>query len=288
MHSGSTTVLHQLGNPEKRKRAAQFDTHEAYNSKLDALTHQIDDAMLPYASFRRALSGRTTIWYGPLEEENAEHEGHHEVTGDIYKHATAFAQRRLPTERAGIKDGTLLATFVKGAIGRARSESKSSFVSKFMHEHLAMEARQEMWAGQTAGSVTCGCGCVLSWAASDDVRRLQWHMLECSLPGERGTRCRWHIAIRSAIPKRIKNRAVVGGIMACWSTEDCRIHTAAGDQSRGWPAGERRRWSRRPTPANGLSAPSPLVIRCRVAGPNEVSIHEEGGTAERRNWGFSW
>ena len=28
------------------------------------------------------------------------------------------------------------------------------------------------------------------------------------------------------------------------------------------------------------------VIRCRVAGPNEVSIHEEGFTAERRNWGF--
>ena len=24
------------------------------------------------------------------------------------------------------------------------------------------------------------------------------------------------------------------GIITCWATEDCRIHTAAGDQSRGW------------------------------------------------------
>ena len=42
---GSTTVLHQRGHPEKRKRAEQFDTHEVYNSKADALTHQLDDAM---------------------------------------------------------------------------------------------------------------------------------------------------------------------------------------------------------------------------------------------------
>ena len=48
---GSTTVLHQLGHPEKRKRAEQFDTHEVYNSKVDALTHQLDDAMPLYASF---------------------------------------------------------------------------------------------------------------------------------------------------------------------------------------------------------------------------------------------
>jgi len=41
--------------------------------------------------------------------------------------------------------------------------------------------------------------------------------------------------------------------------------------------------------ASGRGVPSTknrIVIRCRVAGPNEVSIHEEGGTAERRNWGF--
>ena len=43
--------------------------------------------------------------------------------------------------------------------------------------------------------------------------------------------------------------------------------------------------------ASGRGVPSTksrIVIRCRVAGPNEVSMHEEGGTAERRNWGFSW
>ena len=42
---GSTIVLHQLGHLEKRKGAEQFDTHEVYNFKVDALTHQINDAM---------------------------------------------------------------------------------------------------------------------------------------------------------------------------------------------------------------------------------------------------
>ena len=51
---GSTTVLHQLGRPEKRKRAEQFDTHEVYNSKVDALTFQLDDTMALYVSFRRS------------------------------------------------------------------------------------------------------------------------------------------------------------------------------------------------------------------------------------------
>ena len=96
-----------------------------------------------------------------------------------------------------------LATFGKGAIGRARSERRSTFVSKLMHEHLATEARQEMWAGRTAGSVTCGCGCVLSWAAPTEVSRLQWHMLECSLAGESAIRARWHTAVRLALSKWI-------------------------------------------------------------------------------------
>ena len=116
---GSTTVLHQLGHPEKRKRAVQFDTHEVYNSKVGALTHQLDDAMSLYVSFRRALRGHNTIWYEPLEEENVGHGGCHEVTGDVYKHINASAQRRLSIERTGAKDGAFLATFGKGAIGRA-------------------------------------------------------------------------------------------------------------------------------------------------------------------------
>ena len=170
---GSTTVLHQLGHPEKRKRAGQFDTHEVYNSKVDALTHQLDDAMPLYVPPRCALRGHTTIWYEPLEEENVGHGGFHEVTGDVYKHITAPAQRRLSIERAGAKDGAFLATFGRGTMGCARSESRSTFISKLMHEHLATEARQEMWAGQATGSVTCGCGSVLSWAAPDEVSRLQ-------------------------------------------------------------------------------------------------------------------
>ena len=50
-----------IGHPEKRKRASQFDTHEVYNSKDDALIHQIDDEMPLYVSFCRALRGHTTI-----------------------------------------------------------------------------------------------------------------------------------------------------------------------------------------------------------------------------------
>ena len=133
---GSTTVLHQLGHPEKRKRAEQLDAYEVYNSKADALTHQLDGSMPLYISFRRALRDHTTIWYGPLEEENVRHGGCHEVTGDVYKHSTAPAQRRLSIERTGAKDGAFLATFGKGAFGSARSESRSTFVSKLMHEHL--------------------------------------------------------------------------------------------------------------------------------------------------------
>ena len=79
-------------------------------------------------------------------------------------------------------------------------------------------------------------GSVLSWAAPDEVSRLQWYMLECALPGESAIRTRWHVAVRSALSKRIKRRDVVDGKMACWAMTDGRIDTAAGDQSRGWCA----------------------------------------------------
>ena len=189
-----------------------------------------------YVSFRRALHGHTTIWYELLEEEKVGHGGCHEVTGGVYKHITASAQRRLSIERVGIKDGAFLVTFGKGAIGRARSEGRSTFISKLMHEHLATEARQEMWAGRAKGSVTCGCGCVLSWAAPNEVGRLQWHILECGLPGETAIRARWYAAVRAALAKRIKRRDVVDCVMAFWATTAGRVHTAAGDQSRGWCA----------------------------------------------------
>ena len=69
-----------------------------------------------------------------------------------------------------------------------------------------------------------------------EVSRLQWHMLECDLPGKSAIRSRWHVAVRSALSKRIKRRAVHGGMMACWAMPGGRIHTAADDQSRGWRA----------------------------------------------------
>ena len=59
-------------------------------------------------------------------------------------------------------------------------------------------------------------------------------MLECGLSGESAIRARWHVAVRSALSKRIKRRGVVDGIMACWATPDGRLYTAAGGQSRSW------------------------------------------------------
>ena len=53
---GSIKVLHQLGHPEKRKAAVDYDEHERYNAKVDALTHAITPDMPLYISFR--LSGR--------------------------------------------------------------------------------------------------------------------------------------------------------------------------------------------------------------------------------------
>ena len=61
-------------------------------------------------------------------------------------------------------------------------------------------------------------------------------MLECGLPGETAIRTRWHIAVRAALSKRVKRREVVDGIMVYWATTAGRIHTVAGDQSRGWRA----------------------------------------------------
>ena len=42
--------------------------------------------------------------------------------------------------------------------------------------------------------------------------------------------------MRLALSKWIKRRGVVDGVMSCWAMTAGRIHTAAGDQSRGWVA----------------------------------------------------
>ena len=44
---GTIVVLHQLGHPEKqRKKPADYDEHERYNVKADALAHAITPDML--------------------------------------------------------------------------------------------------------------------------------------------------------------------------------------------------------------------------------------------------
>ena len=60
-------VLHQLlGHPEKRKKPADYDEHERYNAKADALTHVTTLDMPIYVSFRRAGRRQTQLWYEPL------------------------------------------------------------------------------------------------------------------------------------------------------------------------------------------------------------------------------
>ena len=54
------TVLHQLGHPEKRKAVADFDEHERYNVKVDALTHAIPDVGAPLAT--RVLCAGRGVW----------------------------------------------------------------------------------------------------------------------------------------------------------------------------------------------------------------------------------
>ena len=63
---GSTVVLHQLGHPEKRKAAADYDEHERYNAKVDMLTQSITPNMPLYISFRRRGRRQTELWYEPM------------------------------------------------------------------------------------------------------------------------------------------------------------------------------------------------------------------------------
>ena len=105
-------------------------------------------------------------------------------------------------------------------------------------------------------------------------------MLECGLPGESAIRARWHVAVRSALSKRIKRRDVVDGIMACWAINDGRIHTAAGDHSRSWCAppvveeADSGSWS--PDPA----APAPCFrATSRQAGADDDTATESDDEA---------
>ena len=232
---GPLTVIHQLGHPEKRKTAAEYDSHERYNVKVDHLTHAIRDDMPVYVSFSREYSNRTSLWHEPLEEENVGLGALHEVTSDSYKHLTRSAQRRLSIARLKETDGVVIASHSKGAIGRVKSERRSPLITKIMHCQLATDARLELWAGRDEGSVTCACGRVLTWNDRTEVGSLQWHMLECTMPQEIAVRKRWYGAVDNVIATATDDAYVRDAIMACWSSDSNGwIHTAADDQDNRW------------------------------------------------------
>ena len=159
---GSTTVLHQLGilrsgngrRSSTRTRCTTLRTMRSSTRSTMRCRYTSPSAVRSAATPRsdtsrskRRTSGMKGAMRWPATPTNAS-----------LRLGTATT-----VDRAGWRQGrSFLATFDKGAIGRARSESKSSFVLKLMHEHLATEARQEMWSGQAAGSVTCGCMAVCS------------------------------------------------------------------------------------------------------------------------------
>ena len=133
---GEVVAIHQHGHAERRKSKCDFTVHEVYNDRVDALTHELDDSMPLYVSFQRKLTGRTVLWYEPLEEEGVGHEALHEVVNDSYKHITRSSQRRMSIQRIRNKDGWFHATFMKGSAGRSRSERLTPLITKIMHEHL--------------------------------------------------------------------------------------------------------------------------------------------------------
>ena len=152
---GSIKVLHQLGHPEKRKAAADYDEHERYNAKVDALTHAITPDMPLYISFRRTGRRQTQLWYEPTEHENVGHGTCHEVTGDVYRHITKSAQRRASIGRIVKHCGEFHATFERGVAGRSRTERPGPTISKILNNHLSTESRVSMWGGAQSGTLTC-------------------------------------------------------------------------------------------------------------------------------------
>ena len=152
---GELTALHQRGHADKRNKRSEFDVHERYNDIADGLTHEINESMPVYAagSFARDHTSHTALWHEPLEEENVGGGAVHEVACGSYKHITRSSQRHLSISRLRGNDGPLLATFSRGAIGRAKSDRSPPLVMKIMHGNLLSGARLELRPG---GSVTAG------------------------------------------------------------------------------------------------------------------------------------
>ena len=234
---GRIEAKHQRGHAERRKKRADFDTHEVYNDKVDAATHTARENDAVYVSFAPLSTDRTVVWYEPLETENVGAGTAYEVTSDAYRHITLASQRRTANRRSVEKDGLFLSTFSQGALGRSAKEGTAVRTTKMMHGHLPTAARMAMWGGDKDGSLDCACGTTLEWE-NGKVAHLQNHMYACGCPEERTARARWSTAVRSLTKAAVKHDRVdevTNAIMACWGADRAGdIATAAEDERRGW------------------------------------------------------
>ena len=87
-------AIHIKAHAEDRKQRSQFTHHEEMNVRADELTNAITPSMPMHASFRRPVTGETTLWYQPTEYENVGRGAMYEVTGNAYKHIALTSQRR--------------------------------------------------------------------------------------------------------------------------------------------------------------------------------------------------
>ena len=141
---GEQAALHRRGHAGKRKNRPELNVHERYNDLVDGWMHQINTAMPVYAPFARDCTVHTTLRRETLEEENVGGGAVHEVTCGSYKQTTRSSQRRLSISRLRAKDEPLLATFPRGAIGRAKPGRISPLTTKITHDNLPTDARLKL------------------------------------------------------------------------------------------------------------------------------------------------
>ena len=105
---GELVAVHQRGHPENnRKRPHEYDYHERYNAKVDALTHELTPDMPLYVPFERMGRAQTQVWYEPLEQEHVGRGTCHEVASGVYKHIARSAQRRASIAQTHSHEGVL-------------------------------------------------------------------------------------------------------------------------------------------------------------------------------------
>ena len=115
------------------------------------MAHLFTEAMPIYATSKRDYTRRTALWREPMEEENVGLGALYEVTCGSYKHITRTSHRRSSIARLRSKDGSLIASHTRGAVGRMKSERVSPLITKVMHENLPSDARLHRWAGNNSG-----------------------------------------------------------------------------------------------------------------------------------------